>query len=62
MKKVFITTKRQADKLVVESLFKPYNGKTLSIGRYDNPELSALPKAIRLNDLLGVTVGDYDER
>lgn len=35
MKTLKIGTKSQADKLVVESLFKPVNGKTLSVGRFD---------------------------
>lgn len=35
MKALVIVKKSQADKMLVESLFKPINGKTLSRGRYD---------------------------
>ena len=35
MKTITITTKRKADALHVESLFKPVNGRTLIKERYD---------------------------
>ncbi len=36
MKTLTIVKKSQADKILVESLFKPVNGKTLNRGRYDS--------------------------
>ena len=35
MKKISIITKRAADKMLVESLFQPVNGATLTRMRYD---------------------------
>lgn len=34
MKKLTIGTKAQADRVLVESLFKPVNGKTLNVSKY----------------------------
>ena len=36
MKTLKIVTKSQADKILVNSLFAPVNGKTLNRGRYDS--------------------------
>lgn len=42
MKKLTVVTKRQADKMLVGSLFQPVNGSTLTkmrydLGKYKNP-------------------------
>lgn len=31
-----VVSKREANKILTESLFKPVNGKTLSIGKFDS--------------------------
>jgi hypothetical protein len=31
-----VTTKKQAMNILTQSLFKPVNGKTLSVGKFDN--------------------------
>lgn len=41
MKKLTIGTKRQADDVLVNSLFKPVNGKTLSVMKYDGGKYKA---------------------
>lgn len=39
-----IITKKQADEMLVNSLFKPVNGKTLSIMKYDCGKYKGTPK------------------
>lgn len=41
MKKLTIGTKTQADKVLVNSLFQPVNGKTLNVGKYDGGKYKA---------------------
>ncbi len=35
MKTIQVVSKATADKILTESLFKPVNGRTLSVGKYD---------------------------
>ena len=44
MKKLTIGTKRQADKVMVNSLFTPVNGRTLSVIKYCSGQLRARPE------------------
>lgn len=54
MKKLTITTKHQADKILVESLFKPVNGRTLRRFRFDSakykPELSCIGRELDVDE------------
>lgn len=54
MKTLQIVTKAQANKILVESLFKAVNGKTLSTEKFDNgkyrPDVSLLGREIQAPD------------
>ena len=54
MKMLKIGTKAQADKLVVESLFKPVNGHTLDVRKYDcgkyDPSKSYIGRDVEVSD------------
>ena len=43
MKKLTIGTKRQADAVLVDSLFRPVNGRTLSDMKFDGGKYSVTP-------------------
>ena len=45
MKKLTIGTKRQADKVMMNSLFTPVNGRTLSVMKYDSGKYRITPDA-----------------
>ena len=54
MKTLLISTKSQANKVIVSSLFTPINGKTLSVERYDlgkyKPEQSFVGREVEVGD------------
>jgi len=54
MKTLTIGTKAQADRVLVESLFKPVNGKTLNVSKYSggkyDPKQSFVGRQIEVYD------------
>ena len=56
MKKIRIGTKAQADKVLVASLFKPVDGKTLNDMKYDggkyksNPDVPYIGREVEVSD------------
>lgn len=50
-----IVTKREADKILVNSLFKPVNGSTLNVRKFDNGKYEWTGKA---KDYVGREVSD----
>ena len=56
MKTIRIVTKAQANKVLVESLFKPVNGRTLNDMKYDggkykiNPDVPYIGREVEVSD------------
>lgn len=54
MKTLTIGTKAQADKVLVNSLFQPVNGKTLNVSKYDGGKYKAntsfIGRAVEVSD------------
>jgi len=59
MKTIVIGTKAQADKIIVESLFKPVNGHTLRAMRYDMGKYKAKPDMPYVGSMLNVADDIY---